>query len=536
MNLHQLIAMVLSHIRGMWRFRWYAVVLAWLIALAGWAFVATIPDTYQSRARIQIDTESMLEPLLQGLAIQTDMQTRVDMMTRALLTRPKLEKVARLTDLDLQADTPVQMNSLIGRLATNTSIQSNRQDRNLYTISHTGGDPATTKRVVQAFIDVFVEETLGENRVENNSAQQFLEEQIREYEQRLLEAEQKLVDFKKENVGRMPGEGGDFYVRLQTAMGQLSGMKTALRIADSRRDSLERQMLGEEPVFGMMPTAPQQQQALSNEVTDSIDVSLQENHSRLDELLLRFTDKHPEVQAIRETIDELERRRENEITKLQERLPSADVSATQELQQNPVYQSMKIAFNEAEIEVAGLRTQIATKQSEVSRLQAMVDIIPQVEANLGRLNRDYQVTKQQYDTLLQRLETARPSQQAEQSGENIEFQVIDPPSLPNYPVGPKRQLLNSALVVVALGAGLVLTFILHQLYPVYGDSRTLAESIDLPVLGVVSLKRDRAQKWRANFGRLAVVSAAALLLVVAGGVVLYGDTTRTIFQSIITLV
>ena len=535
MNLHALIAQIFAHARGMWRFRWYAVAVAWLIALCGWVFVATIPDTYQSRARIQIDTESMLEPLLQGLAIQTDMRTRVDMMTRALLTRPKLEKVARLTDLDLQAETPVQMNALVARLASSTAINSNRQDRNLYTISHTGDDPAEIQKIVQAFIDVFVEETLGENRVESNSAQQFLETQIQEYEQRLIEAEQRLVAFKKENVGRMPGEGGDFYVRLQTAMGQLSGMKTALRIAASRRDSLERQMLGEEPVFGIMPTTPQQQ-VLSNEVTASIDLTIESNNARLEELSLRFTDKHPEIQAIKETIAELEERREKEVAKLQAQQPTVEASATQELQQNPVYQSMKIAFNEAEIEVSGLQAQISSKQREINQLQGMVDVIPQVEANLGRLNRDYQVTKQQYDTLLQRLETARLSQQAEQSGENIDFQVIDPPSFPTAPSGPKRPIFNSAVVILGLAAGVALSFVLHMLYPVYGDSRTLGESIHLPVLGVISLKRDRAQKNRSVMGRFAVVSAAALLLVVAGGIITNESLVRNAVLSLIRLV
>ena len=532
--LHELLALIFSHLRGMWRFRWYAIALAWVIAVAGWVFVATIPDTYESSARIQIDTESMLEPLLQGLAIQTDMRTRVDMMTRALLTRPKLEKVARLTDLDLQANTPEQMNELVAHLQGSTRIASSARDNNIYTVSHTNADPETTQQVVQAFIDVFVEETLGENRVENNSAQKFLEEQIKEYEQRLVRSEQDLVEFKKENVGRMPGEGGDFYVRLQTTMGQLSGMRTALRIASSRRNSLERQMLGEEPVFGIM--APVQQQALSNELTVAIDIKIEAARSRLEELTLRYTDKHPEIQATNETIEQLEQRRSDEIDKLQAQQPDGATSANQELQQNPVYQSMKIAFNEAEIEVAGLQAEIASKQREIKELKEMVDVIPQVEANLGRLNRDYQVTKQQYDVLLQRLETARLSQQAEQSGENIEFQVIDPPSLPAKPIGPIRPLLNSVMVVGGLLAGVALTFALHQLYPVYGDSRTLENSVSVPVLGVVSLKRDRAQKVRSMLGRFAVASAALLLLIVAGSVVTYEEMARNAFLSLIKLI
>ena len=460
------------------------------------------------------------------------MRTRVDMMTRALLTRPKLEKIARQTDLDLQANTPGQVNAMIAGLQNNTSIRSRRQNENIYTISHINSDPAMTQRIVQAFIDVFVEETLGENRVDNSSAQQFLEQQIKEYEQRLVTAEQDLVEFKKQNVGRMPGEGGDFYVRLQTAMGQLNSMRTALNIAQSRRSSLERQLLGEEPVFGIMGV---QQQVAGNELTAALDIKIEENRSRLEELTLRFTDKHPEIQATLETIEQLEKRKEKEIAKLQSQSAGFG-NVNSELQQNPVYQSMKIAFNESEIEVASLQAEVTSKQREIQELKRMVDVIPQVEANLARLNRDYSITKQQYDVLLQRLETARLSQQAEQSGENIEFQVIDPPTYPQYPAGPNRKALNSMMVVAGLIAGVALAFGLHQLYPVFGDSRTLENSIELPVLGVVSLKRDRSQKTKSAIGRLAVVSAAILLLVVAGSVITYEEVARNTFQSIMRLI
>ncbi len=529
--LHELIALVHAHIRGMWRFRWLAVGLAWLVTVAGWMFVATIPDAYRSNARIQIDTESILAPLLQGLAIQTDMRTRVAMMTRALLTRPKLEMVARQADLDLQAHTPSQMDALILRLQHNTNITSSRQSENIYTISHTSADPKTSQRVAQAFLDIFIEETLGESRSDNSTAQQFLENQTKEYEKRLIAAEQNLAEFKKQNVGRMPGEGGDYYARLQKAMSQLNKLRTALEIAGSRRDGLERQMLGEEPVFGIM--APRQQNT-GNELTAALSIKIEANYTRLDELSLRFTEKHPEIQAIRETIEVLENRRGEEMEKLQQEYSYGDASA--ELQQNPVYQSMKIAFNEAEIEVASLQAEMNGQQKIVSELKLLVDIIPQVEANLARLNRDYSIVKQKYDALLQRLETARLSRQAEQSGENIESQVIDPPSLPTVPSSPNRQMLNSLIVMLGLAAGVALTFALHQLYPVFGDSRTVRNTIDFPILGTVSLKRSREQIIKSGLGRLAVASAALLLLVAAGGVIAFEESTRSAFQSLMRLI
>ena len=99
---------LLSQLRGGWRFRWVAVGVAWAIALAGWFAVALMPNQYEARAKIFVDTDSVLKPLLAGLAVTTDPVSQVNMMARVLMTRPNLEKVARETDLALRAKTPEQ--------------------------------------------------------------------------------------------------------------------------------------------------------------------------------------------------------------------------------------------------------------------------------------------------------------------------------------------------------------------------------------------------------------------------------------------
>jgi polysaccharide chain length determinant protein (PEP-CTERM system associated) len=284
------------------------------------------------------------------------------------------------------------------------------------------------------------------------------------------------------------------------------------------------------------------QQQVENKHTIELDARIEAYRTRKGELSIQYTDKHPEIQAIKEAIELLEKRRDKELAKLQqkqEQLQREDGStggAGVELQQNPVYQSMKIAFNAAEIEVAALTAEMNAISDGVAELQRMVNIIPQVEANLGRLNRDYAIVKEKFNGLLQRLETAKLSRRAEQSGENIEFQVIDPPTLPDRPSKPNRMLLNSLVVAASFVAGGALTFALHLLFPVFGDARTLGNSVGFPVLGVVSLKRGRAQKIQSVVGCIAVASAALLLLVVAAGIITYEEKARSAFQSLIRLI
>lgn len=505
--MHELFVQLLQQVRGTWRYRWYAVLVTWMVSLAAWGYVYTLPDVYKSSARVQIDTESVLEPLLDGLAIQTDPRTKVDMMTRALLTRPVLEKVLDATGLGEGGKSPSARQALLHRLKEHIYIGGESGADNVYTIAYTDASPEVTQGVVEAVLDVLVEHTRGSMQSKASSAQRFLEQQIRAYEVRLTAAEQRLADFKKEHVGMMPSEARNYYARLQDSMTELAQTRAALRVAENRRRELSRQLAGEEPVFGLMEVDNMRS------ASSVPDTKIREHQAELDDLSLRYTDEHPDIVALQEVIVELEQRKQ----KKQQAL-SAHTSQMRPLEMNPIYQSMKISLSEVEVEIASLRTQMVGQQRRVEKLESMVDSIPEVEARLARLKRDYDVPKQQYDALVQRLETARLSEEAERSGERIEFRIIDPPTLPLKPFGPDRQLFNTAAFVAGVLAGIIFAFFLHQINPVFSDSRGLSEVAGYPVLGIVITRPIARQRVLARAELGAFVAVLTLL------VMLYGTT------------
>src|SRR5262245_49914397 len=114
---------ILLYVRGAWRFRWYALALSWGLAVAGWAFVLAMPDVYESTARVYVDTDSVLKPLLNGLAVNTDVANRVNMMSRVMMGRPNLERVARETDLYLRAGNQEQMEQLVTSLGNQIHLE-----------------------------------------------------------------------------------------------------------------------------------------------------------------------------------------------------------------------------------------------------------------------------------------------------------------------------------------------------------------------------------------------------------------------------
>jgi polysaccharide chain length determinant protein (PEP-CTERM system associated) len=506
--MYEIFQQLLNYARGMWRYRWYAMALAWAIAGVAWVKIHYLPDVYSVSARVQLDTESILTPLMRGLALEPNLTQQLRMVSRTLLSRPNLEKLARMSDLDLGARSPEELEGIVSRLSSTIQVVNDPREPNFYVVSYEHKDPRTAQRVVENLLDILVESTLGETRENTDTAQKFLMEQIKEYEGRLFAAEERLKEFKRENARFMPTVGQGYFQTLEAARRALEESRLGLSESRNRRDELKRQLGGEEPVFGF-----DQQSRASAGPPHELDARIRELRAQVDELSLQYTDAHPRVESIRANIEILEEQRRVDLENTQPVTPRAP-----QLESNPIYQQLRVSLAEAEAQVASYSARVAEHRTRVAELEKLVDTLPQVEAELNRLNRDYEIHKQNYDAFVTRLETAKISEEVETSGDSVRIDVIEPPRLPLSPSGPNRLLFNVMALFVGLGAGFALAFVLSQLRPVIHDERTLRQASGRPVFGVVSRvwTVKMLRKKRLEYGGF--TSAAVLLFVVFGGV------------------
>ena len=498
---------LLVGVRGVWRQRWYMVLIVWLVSIAGWFVVYKLPDQFKASARVYVDTQSILKPLLRGLTVDSNQGAQqVALMTRTLLSRPNLEKVARMTDLDLKGQSPEQMEGVLTGLGKDIVLEGTGRE-NLYTISYVNNDPQLAKRVVQSLLTIFVESSLGETRRDTDTAQQFIDKQIAEYEARLVEAEEKLKEFKRSNVGVMPARGEGYYESMQATMGALEQAQLELREIENRRNEIKRQLEDEElNADSVVPAKP----VLT--APSAVDGRIQSLQTKMDGLLLQFTERHPDVIEIKRIIAQLEKQKQDEIK------ASAPAAGESRRESSPVYLQLKLALGEADANVASLRVRVNEHARRVNQLKGMVDTIPKVETELGQLNRDYDVNKQNYETLLARRESAKMSEEAGQTSDEVKFKVIDPPYVPSTPSNPNRPLLMLLVLLGGLGAGVVFAFFLAQLKPVFDNRRNLAEITGLPVLGSIAMVWTPVQmrKRRIELGSFGL--AGATLLMIFGGI------------------
>jgi len=177
-----------------------------------------------------------------------------------------------------------------------------------------------------------------------------------------------------------------------------------------------------------------------------------------------------------------------------------------------VSQNLQIAYNQSAVEEASLRTQLADRNTRIAELRRMVNVLPEVEAEYSRLNRDYGITKAQYEALVQRLETAKISDDA---GRNTEsrLRVVEPPVRPLSTVSPNRPLMLTTVFFLGLSGAMALAWLLSQIRPVIASLAAIQKITDAPVLGTIGSIVSPQQLASARRARLAVIVGVSALTV-----------------------
>jgi len=481
--MEELIARILTVAKSMWRFRWPALAVAWAVAVIAAIVVFRIPDRYEATARIHVDTQSILKPLMSGLAVQPNVEQQVVMLSRTLISRPNVEKLIRMADLDLKTESKGEQEVLIAGLMNTLEIKNVGRD-NLYSLSFRDSDPAKAQRVIQSLVSIFVESSLGATRKDTATAKVFLNEQIKTYEAKLEDAEAKLKEFRLRNLQLQTGEGKDSASRMAELGEQLNQAKLALREAEQARDAARQQLAGEKSQSASLSTQSLLQESAISVATPEIDARLDAQKRSLDGLLQRYTDQHPDIIGTRRLIKELEEQKRKEVQELRRAAMASPAAAGGG--SSLASQELSRLLATSEVQVASLRARVAEYSSRYQNARDMMKTAPQLEAEASQLNRDYAIHKKNYEDLVGRRESAAMSGDLEVASGVADFRLIDPPRVSPQPVSPNRLLLLPLALVVALGAGLFTAFAASQLRPVFHEGSDLRAKFELPLLGVVT--------------------------------------------------
>jgi polysaccharide chain length determinant protein (PEP-CTERM system associated) len=529
--MQEVVSQFLNTARGMWKFRWPALLVAWVVAALGTVVLWRIPDQFEAAARIYVDTDSILKPLMSGLAVQPNVEQQIGMLSRTLISRPNIEKLIRMADLDLKNESKADQEKLIERLTKGIAIKT-AGGVNLYTMSYRDEEPEKAKRVIQSMVSIFVESGLGASRKDTDSAKTFLTEQIKTFETKLEEAEARMKEFRLRNIDRQAPDGKDIATRLAEVQAQLDAARLQLREAEQARDAARRQLTeprarGASP--GGLPDLLATARPANVEVavsTPEIDSRIEVQRRNLDNLLQRYTDKHPDVVGTRRLLADLEEQKRKEVAEAQRKAAAAAAAAAAVPQvgantggaDSLATQELNRMLVTAEVQVASMKARVDEFAGRLGQLRESLKTAPQIEAEAAQLNRDYAITKKNYEDLVARRQSAVMSGELDVASGLADFKLVDPPRVAPQPVAPNRLLLLPLVLVVSLAGGLFFAFAASQLRPTFADLAELRGKTGLPVLGAVTMIAGDVERAAERRGllRFAAASGSLVGLFVAG--------------------
>lgn len=508
--MNKMIFEALRHIRAMSRHLWLGLFTAWSVAVIGAIVVFLIPKKYEASARIFVNTDSILKPLMDGMAVQPDTNQRVALLSKVIISRPNVERLIHETGLDSKAKTAEQHERLIDDVMKVLSIQGSGARDNIYTLKFQDTSPDRARRMIELLVTKFISTS---QRTDTDAAKQFLDEQAATYEKKLQDAENRLKEFKLQNMaGLASGESKDQVAQLAAVGAQLEAAKLQLHEAENSRDALRRSLLGENGgnAGTITPaTAPSTNVFTLAQSAAELDARIDAVQRNLDSMLQKYTDNHPDVISAQRMLYDLKEQRR----KAAASPGKADVSlADAAVPGGRAAEQLKVSLAQAEAAVASLRVRVAEYGGRYANLREAVRRMPEYEAQLAQLTRDYEMNKKNYENLAARRESANIADDMLSVSGVADFKLIDPPRASPNAVSAPKSLMLLATLLLALATGSGTMFLAKEIRGSFYDSVQLQEVTALPVLGMVSMvvNDNMRAAERTRTKRLAQTAAALL--------------------------
>jgi polysaccharide chain length determinant protein (PEP-CTERM system associated) len=381
-----------------------------------------------------------------------------------------------------------------------------------------------TDRLAQFFID----ESLRDRQALAEGTDQFLEAQLEDARNRLIDHEKKLEQFRQRHAGELPSQVESNLQAVGSIQVQMQSVLQQIDRDQERRISLERQLgdlqaQAESAMAAAAVAAPPTTITTDGDApaAGSTATQLAAARANLENARLRLKPEHPDIQRLERIIRDLNAKAEAEALQVPLSAGAAPVPTS------PAEAARVRRITELREELDKIDAGIAAMRKEEERLrttgaafQARAQAAPARESELTELMRDYAPLQKLYSDLLAKKEDARISANLERRQIGEQFRLLDPARLPERPFSPDRNLITmyGVLAGFALGVGL-LTLLEYRDRSIKTDDEA-AMVLSLPVLAVVprmqsdiERKRTRRQALLVNAGCAAAVAGCLAIVV-----------------------
>lgn len=487
--------------RHAWSRAWWLAGIQIVATALGIAAFKVIPKRYESTTTIRMEKGQLINPLTHGAAVSANIDDRIRGIREEVLSRDYFDKIIARLSLEPPNFPPVKHEELVQEMIKRTQITTTQRGADTFQVTYSGDDPNVVRDVTNLLAGIFVEESLSNKAGEAGSAVNFLQSQLEVYRAKLEGAEAALRSFEERNVEQLPSNRSAQLSRVDHLRATLMEVQGNLRQTKIQRDMLRRQAL---PAGSEVPDGVASEAVM---VANPLQAQIQEKEVQLRRLLVDYSEAYPDVVALK-----------TEIALLQQELarnPTVPVAQARPSSQPSMQDALSLGqLQQLEAQVGALQARETQLGQELARYERKLLGIPEVEQELARLKRDYDVNNDIYNNFLRRLEEAKVSKELEASKSGEVFRILQAAALPLTPSRPKR--LPTVLMGVAAGLGLnaLFLFLLVQLDTSFQSAEEVQKLLGLKVLAGIPRYRTKEQVSQL---RLRAVALASMCVLYAGG-------------------
>lgn len=472
-----------------------------MVSIAGASFFMT--KKYEASSTVFIE-RNMIDGLLKGITITPSMNDRIRVLRDYMLSRDLISRTLKKLDADLRAPTPEQFEAMINKYQRATSIRLRGGD--LFIVSLRDENPAFARDFVNALVQTYVEENISSKREEAFGASRFISEQLAFFKNKLDEAQDKIIQFRREreiystvsegallgNISRYEAEIEQLKVQKNQMMAGITAMRKQLELM--RKASARN------------PGNP-----LAASMLDGGAAQIAQLEARRRELLQVYNEGHPELVRLQARIDAIREGGES---------PGAGDAALAEgafnPSEDPVYVDLKMRLNMAESEYQALDGRERELHALVQQTQIKLRDYPEEKKVLADLERERNNYQSLYEQLLQRQGVTEVSKQMEVADKTTTFRIVDPAVLPRTPVSIDRLKVMLFGVFAGFGAGIALVVLLELISGKFKDVNDLRQ-LGVPILAEIpSIPNPALEARRKKFNMARYACAACGFLIVGG--------------------
>jgi succinoglycan biosynthesis transport protein ExoP len=481
-----------------WRRRkWLALIIFASVVSGTVTLSRSLPNLYRAAATVLVERQQVSEAFVRP-SVTAELETRLQTIREDVMSRTRLTDLIVRLELYPELRQDVPLDAIVARMHRDIQLElkgvesamSGRASTIAFTISYGGSQPYTVARVANELARMYVQENTKIREGQASRTAEFLKGQLADARRELDAHDQRANEFRLSHLGELPQQ-------VQTNLASLERLNMQLRLngenqirALDRRERLEQQRAG---AIGARPS-----------VAASPDSDrLSKLKQQLDELRGRFTDAYPDIVRLRDEVATLS-------AKVDGQAPAESQGAAL------AAPAPSESVTEVDSELRSLKDEERALREAIAGYELRVDSAPRRQQQLQELSRDYDTTKERYETLLKRYEEAQLAESLEQGQKAEQFRILDPALPPRDPIAPNRLQIVFLGFVLAIALSIGAVLVAERLNTSFHTIDEVRALVGVPALGRVPLIQTRAEtrrnRWRALAATISALAALSFIV------------------------